>query len=264
MDSSPSEKTIGAVETACDIVEMLREGQRTTASELAEELEYSSSTIHYYLKTLRSRGYIVRRNGEYRISRKFLSTSREMLNDEFVVAAAEPLEDLARETGVLAFGGVTEGASVFVTVVSSSNRNRSRIGLGDELPIHASALGKVILSASSDEDIEDLLKRNLTSFTTRTKTEMSPLLKDIETARDLGIGYADQEYKMDSREIATNIREPSGRIKGAIGVAGSVDEIKNPVKRSKPRRFAEEIPDKLKRQARTIEDELATLVKEEE
>ena len=83
-----------------DILLALREREGATLQELDDHLELPKSTIHRHLATLQDSGFIREEGGEYDIGFRFLELGEYTRNRKGAYQlAAEPVEDLAEETG---------------------------------------------------------------------------------------------------------------------------------------------------------------------
>ncbi|MUW13364.1 helix-turn-helix domain-containing protein [Halorubrum sp. CBA1125] len=71
-DGTNGGKTIGSLETAFTIVELVAQHGEVTPSGLTDEIDYSRSTIHYYLRTLEKHRFLTRGDGGYRLGFRFL------------------------------------------------------------------------------------------------------------------------------------------------------------------------------------------------
>jgi IclR family acetate operon transcriptional repressor len=94
---------------------------------------------------------------------------------------------------------------------------------GAQRPAHATALGKVLLAALSDEQIRQFLGPDpLRKFTAKTIVERDALLREIEEVRRKDIAYDDGEFDAEIRCVAVPVRDFAGRVAGAVGISGAV------------------------------------------
>lgn len=97
--------------------------------------------------------------------------------------------------------------------------------VGGRLPLHASAVGKVLL-AHAGRDLRDrVLAGPLRSFTSRTVTDADRLRKEIVVIRRTGTATVREELTTGAESVATRIVDSDGRVVAALSVvvrAGSV------------------------------------------
>lgn len=124
--------------------------------------------------------------------------------------------ELTTQLGVLERDGV-----VVVFSISGSMAINAAAMLGQRLPIHASAMGKAILSALDDADLERVLPTTLEVYTAGTISTREVLIDDVSRVRRDGIARADSEFSEALYALAVPI--PAGLIgpfPAAIACAG--------------------------------------------
>ena len=88
-------------------------------------------------------------------------------------------------------------------------------------PIHASGIGKAILSTRPDGDIERLLSpRPLACFTEKTRDSLSKLMADLATIRTRGWSIDDEEHTLGMRCLAAPIFNEYGEAIAGISISG--------------------------------------------
>lgn len=91
---------VQAAKTTFDIIDTLRELNGAGVSELADELDMPTSTIHDHLQTLANEEYLVNDKGTYYVGARFLELGEQARNRTKVYNIARPeVGDLAEETG---------------------------------------------------------------------------------------------------------------------------------------------------------------------
>jgi DNA-binding IclR family transcriptional regulator len=90
-------------------------------------------------------------------------------------------------------------------------------------PAHCTALGKVILAALRDDQLDRFLARvELTPVTPRSITEPRALKKDIDGVRRSGIAFDDGEFNPEVRCVGVPVKDFTGQVIGAIGISGPI------------------------------------------
>ena len=165
--------------------EVARSRDGISLAELSKRVGLHNSTTFHLVKTLVSLGYIrqIKDTKRYRIGRPLFALAASALDEIEMVSLAMPvLEDLSRETGEGGHFAVRMGDSVVViarTAAPGAFQLAERVGV--VRPAHCTALGKVILAALRDDQLDRFLARvELTPVTPRSITEPRALKKDID------------------------------------------------------------------------------------
>ncbi len=145
----------GTVEKALEILQHLhRAGSARGVSEIGRSLGLPRSTTHRLLQAL-GRCRLVEREGagRYRNGIGLVALGRGVLERESLVTLARPLleetADLLHETSFLA---AARGGRIFVLdKQEGGGLLRVAPGVGDEVPAHATGVGKLYLAFAPDE-----------------------------------------------------------------------------------------------------------------
>jgi IclR family pca regulon transcriptional regulator len=93
------------------------------------------------------------------------------------------------------------------------------LGVGTRLPAHCTGMGRVLLAALPDSELDDFLADvELEAFTQHTITDAPGLREAIDRVREEGWVLVDQELEMGLRSIAAPLRA-EGRTIAALNVA---------------------------------------------
>jgi IclR family pca regulon transcriptional regulator len=110
-------------------------------------------------------------------------------------------------------------------VIYIARSTRKRIGslhrdVGAHLPAHCTSMGRVLLAALSDAELDRFLERaELARFTPYTIVDHSELRATIEKVRRNGYSLVDQELEIGLKSIAIPVVNASGRVIAAINVS---------------------------------------------
>lgn len=255
------EKTIKATATAFEIIERVAAGDAPSVSDIAEDLGYSRSTVHYHLQTLVQSRHVLRHDGGYRLGLRMSRLGEEAKRNHPLHGVVDGAAgDLAEETGMPAFVGVEEGGKL-VCLSRSDDENvpGMDVAVGREFDMHALAHGQAILSSMDADEVADLIeRRGLAAHTDATIDDEALLSERLETVRDLGFAYSPGEYAAGVSTIAAPVvSRATDEVVGAIGVAAESDRIDDPYKQAKARRFSDELPEQVRRAARILGDSVA-------
>lgn len=221
-----SGRTIQAVERTFEIIEVLRRCEGATVSQIADEVDLSSGTVHHHLTTLYEEGYVTKDDAEYRLSVRFIVLSGPV-RDRYGLFrnGRKYIDRLASETGETA-RLVIEQSGYDVTIYQANGKlvDRPYGGLGHQEMLHTTAAGKVILAHSSDERLEAYLeRRGLPGRTPNTISERDRLASELEAARANGVAHADEEHAEGQRCAAIPVFQNDDRLLGAISLCAPAD-----------------------------------------
>lgn len=245
--------TVKSDQTLLDILGILKENRLLGVTAIADELGISKSAVHKHLKTLAENGYVINKNGKYKLSLKLLELGASVRSDNDLCGHARPIiRELADETDELVAFSVEQcGWSVFVYTVND------RYGLVENLPLigshcymHQNAAGKAMLAELSDEAIAEIVRdRGLPAATENTITAKSNLQDEIAAIRDQDYAVSFGERSEALRSVAVAINIPESDLLGSVSIAG-------PAKRLSKADLTEEYAPKIQAKVNDLELQL--------
>lgn len=202
-------------------LELFAEGPHTQA-DLAGSLEVHRRTARRLIARLVDEGYLEPVEGGRRASYKasprlVVLGSRVAAGLDLVAIATRHLADLDAPSLRNRFLAVphAEGASIVFTD-GGDDGGSPRPDL-DSIPLHATAAGKVLLSADNGL-LERVLRGELLPFTQATLVSRADLLVELATVRAKGFAYEREEHRADEYSVASGVRNHAGDTVAAIGV----------------------------------------------
>ncbi|ADQ69037.1 IclR family transcriptional regulator [Halogeometricum borinquense] len=222
-NSSP--RTLSTVENTCRVIDTLEEMDGATVTELADALGLSKPGVYNHLATLKKMEFVVKSDGEYRLSLKFLNKGRYVLDTNLLHIAGENVtKELAEETGEFSHLMTCEfGRGVYLHKVQgekgiSENFNKMKRRTHDFL--HWSSSGKAYLAHLPPEEARTIVEeQGLPSMNENTITDQAELFEEFETIRKQGYAINDQEEILGTRAIGAPIQNDNG-LYGAISISG--------------------------------------------
>jgi len=232
-------RPVKSVETAFGIIEAIQDENGASVTELAQNLGMSQGTVHSHLSTLKDRGYVVKdEGGDYRIGLTFLNHGMHAKRnfEHRNIHLRSVLDQLAAETSEVAwFVTKQQGYGIYLerSAGEHSVPTPSRIGMSRQL--HSTATGKAILAHMPEERVHEIFESyDVKQFTDHTISDIDNLLKELETVREQGVAFNEEELIRGLRAVAAPIIV-DGDIRGSVGVSG-------PTNRMRGERFRQEIP----------------------
>jgi DNA-binding IclR family transcriptional regulator len=200
--------------------------------ELAQRLDLPASTVHRILRTFQQEGYVRQDDAKhYGLSTKILALARRFLQGIDLRGVAIPhLQSLRDKIGETAYLAVRDGCeAVSLEVVCSPSNVRVMALVGDRWPLYSSAVGKVLLSAASDQELTAFVRQAAPKkLTPHTLTSLRQLRAEMTRIRKTGYALDNQEHVLGVRCGAAPIIDGNGAVVAAIGIAGPVFRIEGP------------------------------------
>ncbi|MFT4043009.1 MAG: IclR family transcriptional regulator [Gordonia sp. (in: high G+C Gram-positive bacteria)] len=215
--------SIQSIERAAAIIDLLQSSPRALRlGEIAEELHLPKATAHGIMRTLVSVAYV-----EQDDTGNYLPGPRL---DHSTAAAIDPNDLRSASMGWADTLASVADNEVFIAVLHDQHAliahhvfrpsdTPQRLRTGELLPLHATALGRVLLANSP---VRERILRNMTleRFTHRTPSVRKSLAAELDRVRRAGISTCIGEYEPDRAEIAMPIRGRTASSVAAIAVSG--------------------------------------------
>ena len=152
-----STPTVQSIDRAFEILEALgNKPEGMLVKELSAQLGLNKSTVSRILATLAEHGYVEKnKNNYYRIGMRMVDLCSLYLNNLQLKTEALPfLEELRAQTGMIVhLGTMDEGEVVYLEKISSFSNIRMYSQIGKRAYMHATGLGKAMLSGLSEKEV---------------------------------------------------------------------------------------------------------------
>jgi IclR family KDG regulon transcriptional repressor len=216
---------IQSVAHALDVLEQFYgELDELGVTELSKRLKLHKNNVFRLLATLESRGYIEQNKAteNYRLGIRCLQLGQTYVNQMGLLRQARPiLEEVSRQSRENTYVAVARRQAVVpLAVVESKLPVRIMSNVGEALPLHSTAVGKVFLAYESEEGLRHVLGNNLEKFTEKTFHEFPALSDHLKGVAERGVAVDVGEYLVDVRAVAAPVRDYTRNVVGALAVAG--------------------------------------------
>jgi DNA-binding IclR family transcriptional regulator len=223
--------TVPMVAKVLKIFELFeKRGSFVTMTEVIEECDISKSSAFRILETLRKAGYLTKtEHGPYRLTYKLLGVAMVVQEKNLVRKVAFPyLEALQRKSLETANLGVLEGDHVtYVEVLESDHQLRMVPKLGSKGPLHATALGKVMLANLPEDQASGIVERlDKRRYTPNTIVSGKQLQKEFEQIVKQGYAIDNEEDSQGCTCVAAAILDAKQRVAGAISISAPTSRMK--------------------------------------
>lgn len=224
-DDSGSQNTIQAVDRAIDVLEILAKGGAMTLTDIATQLGQSPATVYRVLSTLKARDLTEndQLTQEWSIGASAFRIGTSFLRRSNVTVQALPaMRHLMEATGETSNLGIEKSNRViFISQVETHESIRAFFPPGTQAPMHASGIGKALLSVFSDRRLGRFLQDcPFEQFTSQTIVTRQGMLQEVETIRANGFAYDDEEKSKGMRCIAAPIVNYQGQAMAGISISG--------------------------------------------
>ena len=207
-----------------------KDHSRLTLTEVAARTELNRATARSFLFTLNALGYIDSDGKRFWLAPKILELGYAYLVSQPIVDTVQPfIERVSQETGESCSVSMLDGSDVvYIARYLTHHIMSVTLNVGTRLPAYATSMGRILLSAQNDDEIDALLSDTpLKPFTEFTLTDIGALKQELHKTREQGYSIVSQELEIGLRSIAVPIRNQNGRIVAAINVgtqAARIDE----------------------------------------
>lgn len=203
---------------------LVGEYQPLGVTDIARRVSISKSTAYGILKCFQAEGLVSKDSStkKYTVGRELMRLSKMIYKGQDLIFVARPyLEKLADLVDETVFLGIREYESVkIIDVIEAKKELKISSPVGTKLQLTAGAVGKIFLSAMSDEEaIAYLAEKGLPQYTDHSITDTQGFIEEIDKIRKLGYSLDSEEYLKGVRTIAVPIRQDEG-LAAAIWLVG--------------------------------------------
>jgi len=194
--------------------------QQLQLSQIARRAGLPLTTAHRLVAELHAWGGLVRGgDGRYEVGRRLWDIGiLAGVQRDLREAALPYLQDLHGSTGETVHLAVRDGLhALYVERVVGRTSARVLSRTGTRLPLHATAVGKVLL-AHAPEEVARAALAGPARVTAWTITEPGRLAREIEQGRRRGYARTSQEMTPGAWSVAVPVSAPDGTVVAALGV----------------------------------------------
>lgn len=188
-------------------------------TEIAAAADLPLPTAHRIVSQLVDGGALVRQpNGRYSVGLRLWEIGQTSLR-QTRSAARLHLQDLFTETHETAQLAYRTGRdALYIDRVYSSQRTPRASRVGGRLPLHLTAVGKVLLAEEGADFVAEYLAGPLERRTAHSLTDPVRLEREIERVRRDGYATTVEEVRPGSASLAVPVRPDRGPASSAVGI----------------------------------------------
>ena len=216
-----------ALERGLQVLLCFGEGRRAqTLSEVAGNVGLPRATARRALLTLQALGYVAVDGRQFVVTPRVLRLAAAYLTSNAVSTLLQPACDRIAETvGASCSAAVLDRDEVvMIARALPSQLIPVGVGVGFRLPAYCSALGRILLAALPEAELEAALRRSpLAGLTPFTLTDIAAVRDAIGDARRLGSCFVNQEAELGFCSVAVPLRRFDGLVVAALNIGAPID-----------------------------------------
>jgi len=215
---------IQSVSHALDVLEQFTgEPDELGVTELSKRLKLHKNNVFRLLATLEARGYIEQNKAteNYRLGVRCLRIGQRFVMQTGLLRQARPvMHQVAKACHETSFITVMrDGCAIALDAVEAEQPVRMVSRIGDPLPLHCTAAGKMHL-AFADDELRASLPEALQKFTEKTLVDRQALGQQLKKIAESGFAVDVGEHIEDVRSVAVPIRDYTRAVVGSLAVSG--------------------------------------------
>ena len=210
-----------AVEKTLAVLDALGEHERI--ADISDATGIHKSTVHRILQDFTRLGFArVTDQGTYQGGSRILGLAGRVLARSDAAERARPeLVALQRETGATVHLALLDGhEAVYVAKVEGAKPYRMASRVGMAMPLHCTAIGKVLLAwESADRQTRALAGCDFKRFREKTITDRTAFAAELERTREQGFGQDREEFDEHIRCVGVPIFDRHNQAVAGLSVS---------------------------------------------
>ena len=219
----PSDYNVRAIERAARILACFdNENSAMSSSEIAQAVDLHKSTTHRIVTTLMHHGFLERASDgqRYRLGLRLANLGFRVIQRMDIRREAIPvmtrLRDEWDETCDLSI--FDDNHVFYIEVMHSNHALTIAAAVGQHLPAHCTASGKLFLANMNSRDLDSFLERPLQAHTENTVTSPDELHSQLQQIREQRYSVDHEEFEVGICAVSTPIRDQSGAMVAALSI----------------------------------------------
>lgn len=231
--SSDSPAGVQSVLLTLKVLEALASSEQPRGvTELAVQLGVKKSRIFRHLRTLASVGYVEQetQTDRYLSGPAFRRLSFALSNIDRLIDASGPImQELSDRWGYMVVLSLVafDGIRVVNTTSTPHPVFEISVKVGFELPLHATAQGKLLLAYGGKIFWDRIASQPLTALTPYTICDLAQLREEVALIRERGWAASPNEFMIGTNAIAAPIFRAGEGLIGTIGMFEPINTAPN-------------------------------------
>lgn len=221
----------GRLERAVEVLEAFQvDDHGLRFAQLQDRTGMPKATLHRLLTELVRLRLLELRSGNYSLGGRLFELGMRASLERGLLEVATPfLQDLYERTHEIVHLGVREGVEVvYVAKLGGHRQARVPSRLGGRMPLHATAIGKALLTYAPDAIRQQVLDAPLGRIAPRTITAPGMLRKQLAEILTTGVAYEYEESSVGTVCVAAPVVTGPDDVIAAVSVTGPAGRFKPP------------------------------------
>lgn len=211
---------------------MAAHGEPIGLSDLGRRTEMPRSRVYRLLQGLLAAGYVAQEvDGErYQLTLKLVHIGQAVAESTALTASARPvmmrLRDAAQQTVVLS--SVERTGVRIIDMVRLDSPIQIVLRPGSQLPLHATAQGKLVLAFGDEHHRQAVASTTLLPETSHTIVDGGVLTREIEGVRARGWADAPEQTIIGLNALAAPVFDAGGKLIATMAIIGIMSNLPSP------------------------------------
>ncbi|MFC4807948.1 IclR family transcriptional regulator [Paenibacillus sp. GCM10023250] len=224
MSTEKTNPTVKSADRVLDIFELFAEMKEMNLMEISRQLELPTSSVFKILQNLESRGYLEKDESRktFRLGYKIFEIGAKYAQNTSLTAEFTQIaQHIVDEINEAVYMSIRSGSNIlYIAEKQSTQAVRLVSHLGMQLPLHSTAMGKMLLSGLDDEEVKAMYPESHLGVLTENTLESLPnLLEQLAVIRQEGIAYSRGEAILGIHCTAAPIYNADGNIIAAMSIS---------------------------------------------
>ena len=220
-----SKYALESVDRMAAVLQSLESAPEHPLEQVARMTGLNESTALRYLLSLSRHGFVERDDdtGLFRLGLGLFRLGTLAMDSRDILSLADPvMANLQAQFGEsVNLAAYQQDKVVLIRVLGRPDSMRKEGKVGETDPWHATSLGKAILAALPQDEVNDILMGiTLQGYTPNTKTNLTDLTRELNSTRQQGYSVDDEEVVEGLRCVGVAIRGHKGRVQYALSLSG--------------------------------------------
>jgi IclR family transcriptional regulator, KDG regulon repressor len=222
---------IQSVDRALRILDLFDEYEtELKITDISSRMNLHKSTVHSLLKTLQIHNYIDQNpeNGKYRLGMKLFERGNFVISSLDIRSIAKTyLLELSMKTGNTVHIVILDGKEgVYIDKVEGPAATVLYSRIGRRVPVHCSAVGKVLVAFKTKKELKDILNSYVyKQHTSKTIINEADFLSELERVSECGYAMDNEENEPGVACVAVPIYNHSGGVVAAMSMSQPVTRL---------------------------------------
>ncbi len=225
----PGSDFVRALDRGLAVIRAFADTKRElTLAEVAEQTGLSRPTARRFLSTLDALGYVEYTGRTYRLLPRVLDLGYSYMHSFGLPDLVQPFVEAlnARLQEACSVAVLDRDSIVYIARANSQRIMTISLRVGTRLGVDGSSLGRVLLAGLPPEELDEHLRAYpRRKLTPRTVVDEDELRRALDTVREQGWAFVDEEIEEGVRTLAAPIRNADGRTIAALNIATHTSRV---------------------------------------